>query len=198
MSFVRNRTSRITADADPSLLVRRIARRAIAGYENLPLPAGSILGIVGVLLLHRVHPVPIPGSRAVQRTAGCVLSVAGCALNVWALAERRHHASSRFRLEHPDSVVTTGPYAYSRHPMYLGWWLIHVGISLWRGSAWIAATAPVGVLAEHVLSVAEERALRSRFPSEYERYAERVPRYLGRRRRAARTRRGRPQVRHVG
>lgn len=198
MSFVPNRTSRITADADPSLLVRRIARRAIAGYENLPLPAGSILGIVGVLLLHRVHPVPIPGSRALQRAAGCALSVAGCALNVWALAERRRRAPSRFRLEHPDSVVTTGPYAFSRHPMYLGWWLIHVGIGLWRGSAWIAATAPVGMLAEHLGSVAEERALRSRFPSEYERYAERVPRYWGRRRRVARTRGGRPQVRHVG
>lgn len=198
MSFARNRTSRITAGADPSLLVRRVARRAVAAYENLPLPAGSILGIAGVLLLHRVHAVPIRGNRALQRTAGCILSVAGCALNVWALAERRRRAPSRFRLEHPDSVVTTGPYAYSRHPMYLGWWLIHVGIGLWRGSAWIAATAPVGVLAEHLGSLAEERALRSRFPTEYERYAERVPRYWGTRRRVARSRRRRPQVPHVG
>lgn len=198
MSSARNRTSRITAGADPLPLVRRIARRAVAAYENLPLPAGSLIGIAGVLVLHRVHAVPIPGNRALQRTVGRVLSMAGCALNVWALAERRHRASSRFRLEHPDSVVTTGPYAFSRHPMYLGWWLIHVGIGLWRGSAWIAATAPAGVFAEHLGSVAEERMLRSRFPSEYERYAAGVPRYWGRRRRVPRARRARTRSRHVG
>lgn len=198
MSSAQNRTSRITAGADPPLPVKRIARRAVAAYENLPLPAGSLIGIAGVLVLHRVHALPIPGSRALQRSAGRVLSMAGCALNLWALAERRHRASSRFRLEHPDSVVTTGPYAFSRHPMYLGWWLIHVGIGLWRGSAWIAVTAPAGVLAEHLGSVAEECMLRSRFPSEYERYAERVPRYFGRRRRVAPARRGWTRMQHVG
>jgi protein-S-isoprenylcysteine O-methyltransferase Ste14 len=161
-----------------------IARRAKAVSENLPLPAGSAVGAVVVLVLHRVRPAPLPGPRALQRAAGAALFAAGCTLNVWALVERRRRTSGEFRLEQPESLVTTGPYAFSRHPMYLGWWLIHLGVGGLRGSAWVAATVPVAVLLEHLGgSLAEERELHRRFGAEYVRYAERVPRYAGRPRR---------------
>jgi len=157
-----------------------IAQRAMAIYENLPLPAGSAVGVVAILLLERVRPAPLPGPRALTRAAGAASLVAGCALNVWALVERRRRTSGDFQLEQPESLVTTGPYAFSRHPMYLGWWLIHVGAGMLRGSAWVAATLPVAVLVEHLGgSMVEERELRRRFGDEFARYAERVPRYAG-------------------
>jgi protein-S-isoprenylcysteine O-methyltransferase Ste14 len=157
-----------------------LARRAVAVYENLPLPAGSAVGVVLVLVLQRVRPVPLPGRRAVHRAAGSAALAAGCALNVWALAERRRRTAGEFQLEQPETVVATGPYAFSRHPMYFGWWLIHLGVGLLSGSAWVAATLPVAVLLEHFGgSMAEERALRSQFGDGYARYAERVPRYAG-------------------
>lgn len=155
-------------------------RRAIAVYENLPLPAGSAVGAVAVLALGHVRPAPLPGPRLLHRTAGVVALAAGCALNEWALIERRRRTTGDFRLEEPQSLVTTGPYAFSRHPMYAGWWLIHLAVGLLRGSAWVAATLPVAVLLEHVGgSLVEERELRRRFGAEYTRYAERVPRYAG-------------------
>jgi len=155
-----------------------IAQRAMAIYENLPLPAGSAVGVVAILLLERVRPAPLPGPRALTRAAGAASLVAGCALNVWALVERRRRTSGDFQLEQPESLVTTGPYAFSRHPMYLGWWLIHVGAGMLRGSAWVAATLPVAVLVEHLGgSMVEERELRRRFGDEFVRYSERVPRY---------------------
>ena len=158
-----------------------VAERATAAYQNLPLPAGSAVGVVAVLVLDRVRPAGLPGPRALQRTAGAAMLAAGCALNVWALIERRRRTSGRFQLEQPTSLVTTGPYAFSRHPMYLGWWLIHAGAGVLRGSVWVAATVPVAVLIEHFGgSVVEERELRRRFGEGYERYAERVPRYAGR------------------
>jgi protein-S-isoprenylcysteine O-methyltransferase Ste14 len=168
-------------------MTSNIARRALAVYENLPLPAGSALGVVAVLVLERVRPAPLPGPRAVHRSTGAALLTAGCALNAWALAERRRRTAGEFQLEEPEAIVATGPYAFSRHPMYLGWWLIHLGAGLLRGSAWAAATVPVAVLVEHFgASVAEERDLRRRFGAEYARYAERVPRYAGRPRRISR------------
>lgn len=155
-------------------------RRAIAAYENLPLPAASAIGAVAVLALEHVRPAPLPGPRALRRTAGAVMLAAGCALDLWALTERRRRSTGQFRLEQPDAVVTTGPYAFSRHPMYVGWWLIHLGGGVLRGSAWVAVTLPVAVLLEHFGgSMAEERELRRRFGAEYARYAERVPRYAG-------------------
>ncbi len=52
--------------------------------------------------------------------------------------------------------------------MYLGWWLIHLGVGVLRGSAWVAATVPVAVLVEHFGgSVVEERELRRQFGAEY-------------------------------
>lgn len=168
-------------------MMPNFARRAMAVYENLPLPAGSAVGVVAVLVLERVRPARLPGPRALQRAAGVAALAAGSALNVWALVERRRRTAGAFQLERPESIVTTGPYAFSRHPMYLGWWLIHLGAGVLRGSGWVAATLPAAVLLEHFGgSVVEERGLRLRFGEDYARYAERVPRYAGRRRRISR------------
>ncbi len=157
-----------------------IGTRAMAVYQNLPLPAGSAVGVVAVLVLDRVRHAPLPVPRAPHRAAGAALLAIGCALNVWALVGRRRRTSGEFQLEQPESLVTTGPYAFSRQPMYLGWWLIHLGFGILRGSAWVAATLPVAVLLEHLGgSLVEERELRRQFPAEYARYAERVSRYAG-------------------
>ncbi|MCD2443638.1 isoprenylcysteine carboxylmethyltransferase family protein [Agromyces sp. SYSU K20354] len=153
--------------------------RLIGLYENLPLPAGQILGVATAVGLGRVRPALFPGSRALHAATGAVALGAGCALNVWALVERRRRTSGRFELEQPESLVTTGPYALSRHPMYVGWWFIHLGIGLLFGSAWVAATIPMATLVEHVGVLHEEHTLERQFPHEFARYRRRVPRYLG-------------------
>ena len=164
-----------------------LATRAMAVYQNLPLPAGSAVGIIIVFVLDRVRHAPLPGPRALRRAAGAALLATGCALNVWALLERRRRTSGEFQLEQPESLVTTGPYACTRHPTYRGWWLIHLGVGILRGSAWVvAATVPVAARLEHFGgSLVEERELRRQFGAEYARYAERVSRYAGRSRRRA-------------
>ena len=156
----------------------RVIRRAAALYENLPLPAGQVVGVVAIVVLDRVRPTPLPGPRGLQRAAGAAALAAGCALNVWALVERRRRTTGEFQLEQPESLVTSGPYALSRHPMYVGWWLIHLGVGVMRGSAWVAATLPAAALVEHFGVLAEERALDREFGDEFAEYRERVPRYL--------------------
>ena len=81
-------------------------------------------------------------------------------------------------MERPQSLVTTGPYAFSRHPMYVGWWLAHLGLGMTRGSGWVFATVPLAALADHRGVLSEERELVRMFGREYEEYAERTPRYL--------------------
>ena len=161
-------------------MMPNLARRALAVYENLPLPAGSAVGVVAILVLERLRPAALPGPPVLRRAAGAAALAAGGALNIWALAERRRRTRGEFQLEEPEAIVTTGPYAFSRHPMYLGWWLIHLGVGLLRGSAWVAATLPVAVVLEHVGgSMVEERELAHRFGEEYAQYTDRVPRYAG-------------------
>lgn len=147
-------------------------------YENLPLPPGQLTGLALDLILDRIRPAPLPGSRALHRLGGTGLVLAGVGLNLWALAERRHHTTGAFELERPDVLVTSGPYAITRHPMYVGWWLIHGGAGALAGSAWVLATLPAAVLAEHLGVLHEEAATAAIFGQSYAEYAERVPRYI--------------------
>ena len=146
--------------------------------HNLPLPAGQLIGIVAAVLLDRRRAARLPGPRMAHRAAGAALMVAGCAFISWALSERRRHAVNGFDLERPPTLVTTGPYALSRHPMYVGWWFLHLGFGVLRGSAWVFVTVPSAVLGEHRGVLAEERMLFRAFGQQYLNYTERVPRYL--------------------
>ena len=155
--------------------------------SNMPLPAGQVVGLVGSVLLDRLRAARLPGPRVAHRLAGGMAILAGCALNAWALNERRRREVGGFDLERPGVLVTTGPYAITRHPMYVGWWFIHGGFGLFRGSPWVLATLPIAVMAERHTVIEEERALVLTFGEQYTRYADQVPRYLPRRCRLRRT-----------
>jgi protein-S-isoprenylcysteine O-methyltransferase Ste14 len=160
-----------------------LARRLQEAYENLPLPAPTVAALALDLLLHRLRPMPLPGSRPLHRLAGGALLLAGVGLNLWALAERRRRSAGPFALEEPQELVTSGPYAVTRHPMYVGWWLIQLGAGTMAGSAWVLVTLPAELLVEHRYVVAEDNELAGLFGQSYAEYAARVPRYLGYRRR---------------
>lgn len=145
--------------------------------HNLPVPPWQVVGMITSGLLDGIRPAYLPGPRTAQRATGSALMLAGCAITGWALVERRRHAE-QFDLDRPPSLVMTGPYAASRHPMYVGWWLIHLGFGVLRGSTWVLVTVPSAVLLEHPAVLAEESRLAQEFGNEFVRYAERVPRYL--------------------
>lgn len=158
--------------------VRTLARRVKAAYDNLPLPAPVVAAMAVDVLLARLRPLPLPGPRSVHRLAGAGLVLAGVGLNAWALTERRRRSAGPFELERPEELVVTGPYAMTRHPMYMGWWLIQLGAGTWAGSAWVLALLPAELLVEHRFVLDEETTLAGLFPQSYPDYAERVPRYL--------------------
>lgn len=164
--------------ADGSSL-RILAGRAKAVYENLPLPPAVVAGMALDLLLARLRPLPLPGPRSVHRVAGTGLVAAGIGLNAWALGERRRRSAGPFELERPEDLVDTGPYAITRHPMYVGWWLIQLGAGTFAGSSWALALLPAELLVEHRFVLEEEAALARLFPQSYPAYTEKVPRYLG-------------------
>lgn len=160
--------------------VRILAGRVKAVYENLPLPGPVVAAMALDVLLARLRPLLLPGPRSVHRMVGTGLVMAGVGLNAWAVAERRRRSTGPFELERPDDLVVTGPYALTRHPMYVGWWLIQLGAGSMAGSAWVLALLPAELLVEHRFVLAEEATLAKLFPETYPAYAEKVPRYVGR------------------
>ena len=79
-----------------------------------------------------------------------------------------------------ESLTTTGPYAYTRNPLYLGSLLIGLGFAIAARNWWIGAVLVAMFFAIYVPVIgSEERFLRERFP-EFQEYAQCVPRMLPR------------------
>jgi protein-S-isoprenylcysteine O-methyltransferase Ste14 len=114
---------------------------------------------------------------------GYVPVAAGAALLLWVAASgfsRCRDLPERVPVDwSPALLMTGGPYAFSRHPMYagelalwLGWAVLYGSMPVLIGFAFLAAL--VGLLAPR-----EERALEARFGEAYRRYKARVPRWPG-------------------
>ena len=79
-----------------------------------------------------------------------------------------------------ESLATSGPYAYTRNPLYLGSLLIGVGFAVAARSWWVGVALVVMFFAIYLPVIrAEEKFLREKFP-EFEEYARGVPRMLPR------------------
>jgi protein-S-isoprenylcysteine O-methyltransferase Ste14 len=76
-------------------------------------------------------------------------------------------------------LITSGPYQFTRNPMYLGLVIVALGIALWVG-AWPMFIAPVATFAtaNWVHIPFEEAKMRHQFGATYEDYVERVPRWV--------------------
>jgi len=77
-----------------------------------------------------------------------------------------------------ESLATSGPYAYTRNPLYLGSLLMGVGFAVAARSWWVGLALVVMFFAIYVPVIRDEEAfLRRTFP-EFEEYARRVSRML--------------------
>jgi len=102
--------------------------------------------------------------------AGTLLVIAGLAVRAAAAGHIRKNRE----------LTVTGPYAYTRNPLYLGSVLIAVGFVVAARSPGIAAGAILMFVAIYLPVIkAEEHYLRSTFPG-YNEYAAQVPRLLPR------------------
>lgn len=79
-----------------------------------------------------------------------------------------------------EALATSGPYAHTRNPLYLGSLLIGIGFAIAARSWWVGVVLILMFFAIYIPVIrGEERFLREKFP-EFEDYARRVPRMLPR------------------
>jgi protein-S-isoprenylcysteine O-methyltransferase Ste14 len=82
-------------------------------------------------------------------------------------------------------LITHGPFAFSRNPMFLSGLIVWLGWALFYGSVLIlVVTAVLWALANAFKVPGEERGLEARFGEAYRDYRRRVPRWIGPIRRA--------------
>src|SRR5215475_9212917 len=77
------------------------------------------------------------------------------------------------------NIVRTGPYRFSRNPIYLSFFVAQLGIALWISSIWMVATLiPAAAVVSCVVVPREERYLESRFGQQYWSYRDSARRWL--------------------
>ncbi|MGX0963980.1 protein-S-isoprenylcysteine O-methyltransferase Ste14 [Bradyrhizobium japonicum] len=105
---------------------------------------------------------------------GLVLFVLSTLFILWVFRENSFAAPVvKLQAERAQRVVSTGPYAHVRHPMYSGMILFFAGVPLLLGSWWGLVMAPVIVVLFAIRIGIEERTLREGLPG-YSNYMTRV------------------------
>lgn len=105
---------------------------------------------------------------------GFLLFMASTLFILWVFRENSFAAPVvKLQAERAQRVISTGPYAHVRHPMYSGMVLFFAGVPLLLGSWWGLAMMPVFVALFAVRIGIEERTLRAGLPG-YADYAARV------------------------
>jgi protein-S-isoprenylcysteine O-methyltransferase Ste14 len=122
-------------------------------------------------------------SDAPLRPEMLALVAAGMLLRAWSGAHLGPHGNGG-KAEAP-ALARTGPYAFSRNPLYLSNMAVGAGLVFFANSLSPLRTVTVLVFlfAHHLLlALWEERALHRAWPGEYSIYAQSVPRWFGYRR----------------
>jgi len=171
-------SGRLMARHDPQLLRERM-RGPIQKEQK---PWDKVL-LAGIMVLCAALPL-IAGIDAVRlglshmplwlEALGAVLIAIGLYIfHVVMVANSYATTVVRVQSERGHKVISSGPYAFVRHPMYAGAMLYCFGIALLLGSWWAVATAAAVVLLFAVRAVWEEETLKAELDG-YAAYAERV------------------------
>jgi protein-S-isoprenylcysteine O-methyltransferase Ste14 len=124
-------------------------------------------------------PVPILGDRFLPWTAwpfwiGAALTAVGLLFAVWARIHIGRNWSGTVTIKEGHELVTSGPYAIVRHPIYAGLLLAFVGSGLARGDWRGVLALVIAFLALWRKLRFEERWMREQFGAAYQAYSERV------------------------
>ena len=106
--------------------------------------------------------------------AGFVLTVTGCLFAIWARLTIGRNWSGRATVKADHQLVTSGPYAVARHPIYTGLLLAVAGTALADGE-WHGVLALIVILLALMIKMSqEERLMMQTFPTAYPAYRQRV------------------------
>lgn len=164
------------------------ARRAAPHNEVRP-TAIFVLALAAGLVLDVVVPLPSIGASGGPWIfwIGIAAIVAGALLTTMCLVFFNSIGTGIMPDRPARRLVTSGPYAWSRNPMFVGFALMHAGAALAFESLWALLMLPVAIaITTRTVIRVEEEYMRERFGAEYDEYARWVRQWIGRRRPARR------------
>lgn len=140
------------------------------------------LGLVSSALVAKLDL--ILGIKSLQSTIttilGSIFLLMGAILRFWAVLLFYCQGMKVISLKPQQALITSGPYRFSRNPLYLGVVSIFFGAALLLGSISAVAFSMVVFLALDLwVGLREEKQLEHSFGEKYLQYKRRVPRWMG-------------------
>ena len=144
----------------------------------LPPPLIYLLGFIVALALRYKWPLPIFHS-AVGGWLGTACAAGGVLLAMIGRTTMQHAGTNINPFKPTKTIVTSGPFRYSRNPLYLALSLLFLGLTLISNTWWgVMLFVPVALAIHFGVVLREERYLESKFGDTYREYRRRVRRYF--------------------
>jgi protein-S-isoprenylcysteine O-methyltransferase Ste14 len=161
-----------------TLLPERSSRTPMARFQVGFVLVSLVISALIIYLLWIPLPVSIAAPMVVIfQAGGLVLFLAGLCLTFWArrtLGAMWGISTSRQVKLLPDHrLIQNGPYAWVRHPMYLGWWVSILGLVLVYRTLILLGIFIMSLVIFYRRARLEESVLAEKFGDEWKAYAAR-------------------------
>ena len=144
----------------------------------LPPPLVYAGALFGAWALQRRWPLPFDVDT-ITPILGWAIIALGLAGMAWAVLAIWGHKTTVNPYKQASHLVESGPFRYSRNPIYVSDWLVYLGVTLLLQSAWPLLLAPVvWALMRYAVIAHEETHLEAKFGDEYRAYQARVRRWV--------------------
>ncbi|MVA97951.1 isoprenylcysteine carboxylmethyltransferase family protein [Nitratireductor sp. CAU 1489] len=150
--------------------------------NRFPWPPIIYLAAIGAsLVLAWLLPLPWigPPLSDILFAVGAVALVGVVLIDVSAMRTLARAKTTIMPHRGSDHLVTSGPFAFTRNPIYLANTLLMIGVGLMAGIVWFLGLAVIAAFLTQKLAIErEERHLTARFGKKYRDYAKKVRRWV--------------------
>ncbi len=145
----------------------------------IPPPLAWALAFLIGLGLDWLYPLPFLPAGMPRVWIGGVVFVVGFVLGISAVIAFRRAGTRVEPYKPTTAIVSTGPFGFTRNPIYLGMLIGQIGLAIGFDSLWILAMAvPLYLVIRYGVIAREEAYLEGKFGSVYLDYKSRVRRWL--------------------
>jgi protein-S-isoprenylcysteine O-methyltransferase Ste14 len=144
----------------------------------IPPPVIHILSIALSGVMNNYYPLSLP-RWAMLLWIGFVLSVAAIVITLWGMREFRAFSNPVAPNRPINQLMVSGPYQFTRNPLYLSLVLLQLGLGLLFLNGWmVLMLLPVVLIVRYYVVAREEAYLIRQFGSAYQEYQKGVRRWI--------------------
>lgn len=135
--------------------------------------------VIGLILHFWVLPLKLFPDTLIGHVIGWPLLVISAFLAIWAVRTIRREGEHENVRRPTNKLVVSGPFSFSRNPMYLSLNLLYLGIGFLVNTTWLIILLPLALVAIHYGVISrEERYLEGLFGEEYQHYRSKIRRWF--------------------